>query len=52
MDLENKPRGKYPVITDEDVYWEAQWAIGELHNLNNTTVEEELALDVLLQLKL
>lgn len=36
---------------DEDIYWQAQWVISEIYDTNNRTDQEELALDVLLQLK-
>ena len=35
-----------------DLYWEAQWAISEIYDFNTRTPQEELALDVLLQIKL
>lgn len=34
-----------------DLYWEAQWAISEIYDSKNRTPQEELALDVLLQLR-
>ena len=35
----------------DDIYWQAQWVISEIYDRISRTVEEELALDVLLQLK-
>lgn len=35
----------------DDLYWEAQWVISEIYCTNNRTDEEDMALDVLLQLK-
>lgn len=33
-----------------DIYWEAQWVIGELHDVNNLTEQEEMALDLLFKM--
>ena len=35
----------------EDLYWEAQHVISEIYDIKNRTHQEELALDVLLQLR-
>lgn len=35
----------------DDLYWEAQWCISEIYCINNRTDEEDLALDVLLQMR-
>lgn len=34
-----------------DLYWEAQWVISEIYDSKHRTRQEELALDVLLQIR-